>query len=50
MTHIGEMQNAHKILIRKYQGRRPLRRPRIRWDDDIKMDLGDIGCQDVGWT
>jgi hypothetical protein len=37
-----EMQNAHKILIRKYHGKRPLRTSRFRWDNDIKRDLEDI--------
>jgi hypothetical protein len=39
---IGEMRNANKILIGKPEGKRPLGRPRRRWEDNIKMDLGEI--------
>jgi hypothetical protein len=34
---------------RKAEGKRPLRRPRHRWVDDIKMDLGEVGWGDLGW-
>jgi hypothetical protein len=43
---MGEM-NAYKILVGKPEGRRPLGRPRHRWEDNIKMDLGEIGFGDV---
>jgi hypothetical protein len=39
----GETQNTYKILVRKPEGKRPLGRPRRRWEDNIKMDLRDIG-------
>jgi len=35
--------NAHKILVRKPKGKRPLRGLRRRWEDNIRMDLTDIG-------
>jgi hypothetical protein len=34
-----EKRNAYRILAGKFEGRRPLRRPKYRWEDDIKMDL-----------
>jgi hypothetical protein len=34
-------------LVRRPEGRRPLRRPRCRWEDNIKMDLREIGFGDV---
>jgi hypothetical protein len=40
---MGEMRNAYKILIRKPEGKRPLGRPRCRWEDNIRMDLREIG-------
>jgi hypothetical protein len=40
----GEKRGAYRILVGRPEGRRPLERPRLRWDDNIKMDL-----QDVGW-
>jgi hypothetical protein len=40
-----------RVLVGKPEGRRPLVRPRHRWEDNIKMDLQEVGCWDVGvWT
>jgi len=36
-------------LVRKPEGKRPLGRPRRRWEDNIKMDLREIGWEDVDW-
>jgi hypothetical protein len=38
-----EIRNAGKILARKLEGKRPLERPRRRWEDSIRMDLWEIG-------
>jgi len=43
------MRNAYNILVGKPEGKRPLRRPRHRWEDNITMDLKEIGCRDVNW-
>jgi hypothetical protein len=40
---IGEMKNTYKILVGKPEGRRPLRRPRCRWKDNIRMSIREIG-------
>jgi hypothetical protein len=40
---MGETRNAYRILVGKPEGKRPLGRPRRRWLDNIKMDLGEIG-------
>jgi hypothetical protein len=40
----GEKTGACRILVRKPEGKRPLGRPRLRWEDNIKMNL-----QEVGW-
>jgi hypothetical protein len=40
---MGEKRNAYGILVRKPEGKRPLGRPRRRWEDNIKMDLREIG-------
>jgi hypothetical protein len=39
VVHMGEIINVYR-LFEKPEGKRPLRRPRHRWKDDIKMDLG----------
>jgi hypothetical protein len=43
------MRNAHKILVRKPEGMRPFRRPRHRWEDNIRMDLRKLGWEVVDW-
>jgi hypothetical protein len=40
---MGERKGAYRVLMGKPEGRRPLRRPRRRWEDNIKMDLQDDG-------
>jgi hypothetical protein len=45
----GEKLNAYRILVGKPEGNRPLRRPRHRWVDNIKMDLREIGWDGVDW-
>jgi hypothetical protein len=44
---MGEMRGAHNILVGRPEGRRPLGKPRRRWEDKIKMDLWEIGFGDV---
>jgi hypothetical protein len=46
---MGEVRSAYNILIGMLEGRRPLGRIRRRWEDNIKMDLGEIGFGDVDW-
>jgi hypothetical protein len=46
---MGETRNAYRILVGEPEGKRPLRRPRRRWVDDIKMDLGEIGWDGRDW-
>jgi hypothetical protein len=45
----GEKRNTYRILVGKPEGRRPLGRPRRRWVDNIRMDLGEVGWGDVDW-
>jgi hypothetical protein len=45
---MGETRNAYRILMGKPEGKRPLERPRRRWVDNIKIDLGEIGLDRTG--
>jgi hypothetical protein len=49
LARMGEVKGAYNILVRKPEGRRSLGRPRRRWEDNIKMDLMEIGFGDVDW-
>jgi hypothetical protein len=47
-TH-GEDKEAYKVLVGKTEGRRPLGRPRCKWDDNMKIDLREIGWGGMVW-
>jgi hypothetical protein len=44
-----EKKNAHRLLVGKSERKRPLGRPRRRWVDNIRMDLGEGRWSDVDW-
>jgi hypothetical protein len=46
---MGEERNVYKVLIGKPEGKRPLGRPRRRWEDGIRMYLREIGWRSVDW-
>jgi hypothetical protein len=46
---MGEKWNLYRLLVGKPEGKRPLGRPRRRWIDNIKMNLLEIGLNDVEW-
>jgi len=41
---MGERRGLYRALVSKREGKRPLGRPRRRWEDNIKMDLLEVGC------
>ena len=43
MACMGEGRGVHRVLVQKPEGKRPLGRLRCRWEDNIKMDLQDVG-------
>jgi hypothetical protein len=49
VARIREKRNAYGLLVGKPEGKRPLGRPRRRWVDNIKIDLGEIGWGGLGW-
>ena len=44
-----ERRGVYRILVGKLEGKRPLGRPRRRWEDNIKMDLQEVGCECMDW-
>jgi hypothetical protein len=45
----GEERGVYRVLVRKPEGKRPLVRPRRRWEDNIRMDLQEVGCGGMDW-
>ena len=41
--------NAYRVLVGKPEGKKPLGRPRRRWEDNIRMDLREVGCDPGEW-
>jgi hypothetical protein len=46
---MGEGRGTYRILVGRPEGRRPLGRPRRRWEDNIKMDLQEVGWGGMDW-
>jgi hypothetical protein len=49
VARMGEERKVYKVLFGKPEEKRPLRRPRRRWEDVIRMDLREIGLGGVDW-
>jgi hypothetical protein len=50
VARMGERRGAYRALVGKSEGRRPLERPRRRWEDNIKMNLRKVGCGGADWV
>ena len=46
VARMVESRGVYRVLVERAEGKIPLRRPRRRWEDSIKMDLQEVGC---GW-
>ncbi|KAJ4445733.1 hypothetical protein ANN_12418 [Periplaneta americana] len=49
VARMGESRNAYRVLVGRPEGKRPLGRPRRRWEDNIKIDLREVGSDDRDW-
>jgi hypothetical protein len=48
--HVARMsRDAYRVLVGKPEGKRPLERPRRRWEDNIKIDIHGVGWRSVDW-
>jgi hypothetical protein len=49
VARLGNKTTAYRILLGKPEGKRPLGRPRLRWVDNIGIDIGEVGWDCVDW-
>ena len=49
MARRGDTRGVYRVLMGKAEGKRPLGRPRCRWEYNIKMDLQEVGCEGMDW-
>jgi hypothetical protein len=49
VARMGEGRGVYRVLVGRPEGKRPLGRPRRRWEDNIEMDLGEIGIDGANW-
>jgi hypothetical protein len=49
VARMGARRGVYRVLVRKPEGKRPLGRPRRRREDNIKMDLQEVGCWGMDW-
>jgi len=49
VAHVGERRDIYRVLVGKPEGKRPLGRPRHRWENNVKMDLQEVGCGGMDW-
>jgi hypothetical protein len=45
----GEERGVYRVLVRKPEGKRPLGRPRRRWEGNVRMNLQEVGCGGMNW-
>jgi len=45
----GESRSVYRVLVGKPEGKRPLGRPTRKWEDNIRMDLQEVGCDGMEW-
>ena len=50
VARMGESRGVYRVLVEKPETKRQFGRPRHRWEDNIKMDLQDVGCGGIDWV
>ena len=49
VARMGEIRGVYRVLVGKPERNRPFGRPRLRWEDNIKMELQEVGCGGMDW-
>ena len=49
VARMGEWRGIYRVLVGKPEGKRPMARPRRRWEDNINMDIQEVGCGGMDW-
>jgi len=49
VARVGDIRGVYRVKVGKLDGKRPLGRPRCRWEEDIEMDLQEVGCGGMDW-
>jgi len=49
VARMGDRRGVYRVLVRKPEGKRTLGRPRRSWDDNIKIDIQEVGCGMCGY-
>jgi len=49
VARMGERRDVYRVLVGKPEGKIPLGRPRRRWENNIKMELQEVGCGGMEW-
>ena len=50
VARVGERKDQYRVSMRKPEGKRPLGRPRPRWEDNIKIELQEVRCDGMDWV
>jgi hypothetical protein len=46
---MGEGRGVYRVLVGKPEGKRPMGKPKFKWEDNIKVDLQEVGCGGMAW-
>jgi len=50
VARMGDSRGVYRVLVGKPEGKRPLGGPKCRWEDNIKADLQEVGCEGMEWS